>query len=95
MHVKKINTVITAISTAAITTEATLGFAAGLQKVEDSVNNIQATLETIGLAVVTIAFIWAGYKWLFKHSSISELMPVIGGALLIGGATEFATFFVN
>lgn len=84
------NTLLLAVITSINTADA-----AGLQKVEGFINDLQAVLEGVAVAVVTIAFIWAGYKFLFKHASLAELMPVIGGAIVIGAAAEFASFFVS
>jgi type IV secretion system protein VirB2/type IV secretion system protein PtlA len=69
--------------------------AGGLARVTSTVNNVQTFLQGLALAVVTIALMWAGYKWLFKHATIDSLMPVIGGGILIGGAVEFASFLVG
>ncbi len=69
--------------------------AGGLARVTTTVDNVQTFLQGLALAVVTIAFMWAGYKWLFKHATIDSLMPVIGGGILIGGAVEFASFLVG
>lgn len=69
--------------------------AGGLARVTTTVTNLQTFLQGLALAVVTIAFMWAGYKWLFKHATIDSLMPVIGGGILIGGAVEFASFLVG
>ena len=69
--------------------------AGGLARVTTTINNLQSFMQGLALAVVTIAFMWAGYKWLFKHATIDSLMPVIGGGILIGGAVEFSSFLVG
>ena len=46
-------------------------------------------------AVVTIAIMWAGYKFLFKHADIAEVGKILAGGLLIGGAAELARYIVG
>jgi type IV secretion system protein VirB2/type IV secretion system protein PtlA len=70
-------------------------FAQGLSKVNTLVDNILGVLRGVSLGVVTIAFIWAGYKFLFKSAEIGECLKILGGGLLIAGASEFAGFLLN
>lgn len=67
----------------------------GLSKVNDFMDDILKMLQGLSLAVVTIAFIWAGYKFLFQHADIMEVLKIVGGGILIGGAGGLASFFVS
>jgi hypothetical protein len=69
--------------------------AGGLGKVNSFMDDIVGVLHGISAAVVTIAVMWAGYKYLFKHSDITECAKILGGGLLIGGAGEIAAFLVG
>ena len=67
----------------------------GLTKVGGLVDKITGALTAISVGVVTIAIIWAGYKFLFKNADMRECLMIIGGGLLIGGAAELANFLLN
>ncbi|HET9239208.1 MAG TPA: TrbC/VirB2 family protein [Oligoflexus sp.] len=67
----------------------------GLQKVNTFVQNVLLVLRGISISVVTIAIMWAGYKFLFKHAEITEVGKILGGGLLIGGAAELAAYLLS
>jgi len=69
--------------------------AQGFNKVNTTVNNVNAILVTISIAVVTIAIIWAGFKMIFQGARLADVANVLIGGTLIGGAAAFATFIVN
>ncbi|WP_226470228.1 TrbC/VirB2 family protein [Luteimonas panaciterrae] len=52
--------------------------------------NINTILNIASIAVVTIAIIFAGYQIAFAHKRISDVAPILIGAVLIGGAAQFA-----
>ena len=58
----------------------------GLDKVNTFVENVLVVLRGISIGVVTIAIMWAGYKFLFKHADMAECGKILAGGLLIGGA---------
>src|SRR5262245_9870765 len=64
--------------------------AQGLAKVNTLLDQVLTVLRGASVAVVTIAIIWAGYKFLFKHAEIGECAKILGGGILIGGAAEIA-----
>lgn len=70
-------------------------FAQGLEKVNTFMNNVVAVLRGASLAVVTIAIMWAGYKYLFKHADIAEVGKILAGGLLIGGAAQLAAYLLG
>lgn len=67
----------------------------GLEKVNTFVDHVLVVLSGVSTAVVTIAIIWAGYKFLFKQADIAECGKILAGGLLIGGAAELATYLLT
>lgn len=67
----------------------------GLSKVNTFVQNVSVVLSGASIAVVTIAIMWAGYKFLFKHADITEVGKILGGGLVIGGAGEIAAYLLS
>lgn len=67
----------------------------GLDKVNTFMDNVLSVLRGVSITVVTIAIIWAGYKFLFKHADIAEVGKILAGGLLIGGAAELARFLLG
>ncbi|QQP97415.1 TrbC/VirB2 family protein [Lysobacter enzymogenes] len=69
--------------------------AAGAKKsVSDFMNNLNALLNIISIAVVTIAVIFAGYGIAFAHKRLSDVLPILLGAFFIGGAAQLAKMIV-
>ena len=66
----------------------------GLDKVNTFVDNILTVLRGISIGVVTIAIMWAGYKFLFKQADMAECGKILAGGLLIGGAAELAGYLL-
>lgn len=66
------------------TTTATCGF----------LGTVSVVLNSISVVVVTIAIIFTGYKVAFAHARISEVAPVLIGAVLIGAASQIAKIFL-
>ncbi|EMP3151380.1 TrbC/VirB2 family protein [Salmonella enterica] len=67
----------------------------GLDKVNTFMDNVLSILRGVSITVVTIAIMWAGYKFLFKHADIAESAKILAGGLLIGGAAELARFLLS
>jgi len=67
----------------------------GLQKVNTFMDNVLAVLRGISITVVTIAIMWAGYKFLFKHADMAECAKILAGGLLIGGASELSRWMLG
>lgn len=70
-------------------------FAAGFDKINDTVTNVNAILVTVSIAVVTIAIIWAGFKMIFQGARLADVSNVLIGGTLIGGAGAMAAFIVS
>ncbi|QBC45889.1 TrbC/VirB2 family protein [Iodobacter fluviatilis] len=69
--------------------------AGGLEKVNTFLDNILGVLNGASIAVVTIAIIWAGYKFLFKNAEKEEIIKIVSAGLLIGGAGQLAVFLLG
>lgn len=69
--------------------------AGGLDKVDTFAENLLTVLRGVSITVVTIAIMWAGYKFLFKHADIAECGKILAGGLLIGGAAELAAYLLT
>lgn len=70
-------------------------FAQGVEKVESFLDNVENLMRTVSITVVTIAVMWAGYKYLFKHADLAEVGKILAGGLLIGGSAELARFLLG
>lgn len=57
-------------------------------------SNINKILNAISIIVVTIAVVFAGYQIAFAHKRISDVAPVLIGAILIGAAGQIAKMFL-
>ena len=67
------------------TIAATCGFASSINKI----------LNAISIIVVTIAIVFSGYQIAFAHKRISDISPVLIGAVLIGAAGQIAKMFLS
>jgi type IV secretion system protein VirB2 len=67
----------------------------GLSSVSTLLTTIQTTLNAISVGVCIIAIIWCGYKFMFLHAQFMDLVPIIGGALLIAGASQIANMILG
>lgn len=56
------------------------------------IDTIVNVLQYSGVAVVSLAIVWAGYKMIFQHARWTDVATVVLGALLIGGASVIATW---
>lgn len=63
-------------------------------KVNSFFTSIQGILNTVSVVVITIAIIFAGYQIAFAHKRISDVAPILIGALLIGGASQIAAMLL-
>ena len=66
----------------------------GIDKVNDFMQNLSTALYGIGAVVLTIAFMWAGFKVMFQGQTLREVAPVFIGGVLVGSASALAAFFV-
>ena len=64
--------------------------AADLNSVNSLLDKIAQVLKGAGIAVVTIAFMVAGYKIIFGGSTVREVTPIVIGGIIIGSAAYLA-----
>jgi type IV secretion system protein VirB2 len=57
-------------------------------------SNINKILNAISIVIVTIAIVFSGYQIAFAHKRISDVSPVLIGAVLIGAAGQIAKMFL-
>lgn len=57
--------------------------------------SILSLLNAASVVVVTIAVIFSGYQIAFAHKRISDVAPVMIGAILIGAASQIAKMFLS
>ncbi|MGN6738813.1 TrbC/VirB2 family protein [Dyella sp.] len=57
-------------------------------------SSVNKVLNAISIVVVTIAVIFSGYQIAFAHKRISDVAPVMIGAILIGAAGQIAKMFL-
>jgi type IV secretion system protein VirB2 len=69
--------------------------AAGFDKINDTVVNVNTILVTVSVAVVTIAIIWAGFKMIFQGARLADVANVLIGGTLVGGAGAMAAYIVS
>jgi type IV secretion system protein VirB2 len=62
----------------------TCGFASSINKI----------LNAVSVVVVTMAIIFSGYQIAFAHKRISDVAPILIGAILIGAASQIAKMFL-
>ncbi|PKF50217.1 TrbC/VirB2 family protein [Enterovibrio nigricans] len=67
----------------------------GLDKVNNFMDNIAGILRGASVITVTVAVMWAGYKFLFTNANVMEVGKIVIAGLLIGGAAEIARYIVG
>lgn len=69
--------------------------AGGLDKVNTFVENITTALFGVGVAVLTIAIMWAGYKVMFQGQTLQSVAPTLIGGILVGAASTLASYLLG
>ncbi len=67
----------------------------GLEKVQEVANTFQVGLAAAAITIVTIAFMWVGFKMIFRGARFEDVALVAIGGIVIGGAAGFASLFVG
>lgn len=73
----------------------TLFAAGGIDKVNSFLENLSVALYAIGAIVLTIAFMWAGFKIMFQGQTLREVAPVFIGGVLVGSASAIAGYIIS
>ena len=69
--------------------------AGGIDKVNTFAQNLSIALYGIGAAVLTIAFMWAGFKVMFQGQTLREVAPVFIGGVIVGSASAIAAYLIS
>ncbi|WP_104722722.1 TrbC/VirB2 family protein [Helicobacter mesocricetorum] len=69
--------------------------AGGIDKVNTFMQNLGTALYAIGAIVLTIAFMWAGFKVMFQGQTLREVAPVFIGGVLVGSASAIAGYIIS
>ena len=69
--------------------------AGGLDKVNNFMQNLSTALYGVGAVVLTIAFMWAGFKIMFQGQTLREVAPVFIGGVLVGAASSIAAYIIS
>ncbi|WP_150137767.1 TrbC/VirB2 family protein [Candidatus Enterovibrio escicola] len=70
-------------------------YAGGLNKINNFMENIANILRGASIITVTVAVMWAGYKFLFMQANVMEVGKIVIAGLLIGGAAEISRYIVG
>lgn len=63
-------------------------------QVNTVLTRINTMLTAAGVAIVTLAILWAGYKVMFAGARFADIAHIFIGAILIGGAATFAAWLL-
>ena len=69
--------------------------AGGLDKVNTFMEHLSTALYGVGAVVLTIAFMWAGFKIMFQGQTLREVAPVFIGGILVGAASSIAAYIIS
>lgn len=69
--------------------------AAGLDDIKGFLTEVHTALKGVGVIVVTIAFVIAGYKIIFGGQTVREVAPIVIGGLVIGAASYLAGLIIK
>ena len=67
----------------------------GIDKVTDFMQTLSTALYGIGAVVLTIAFMWAGFKVMFQGQTLREVAPVFIGGVIVGSASAIAAYIIS
>lgn len=83
-------TIALSIATALATFQSAYAQGGGLDFVNDTTETILSTVQGIGLAVTTLAVLFAGISFLFFRMDGATALKVIAGGAIIGSAAAIA-----
>ena len=69
--------------------------AGGLDKVNSLMTTVSNALYAVGVVVLTIAIMWAGFKIMFQGQTLREVAPPLLGEILIGAASGIAGLLIS
>lgn len=69
--------------------------AGGLDKVNTLMSSISSALYAVGVVVLTIAIMWAGFKIMYQGQTLREVAPPLLGGILVGAASGIAGLLIS
>lgn len=90
----RLRSALLALSLAGAASPALAG-AGGLGKITTTFTELQTVMLALGVIVMTIAIMWAGYKMMFQHARWGDIAYIVIGGILVGGAVAFAGWFME
>ncbi|OBV30140.1 conjugal transfer protein TraC [Helicobacter sp. CLO-3] len=69
--------------------------AGGLDKVNSLMSVVSTALYAVGVVVLTIAIMWAGFKIMFQGQTLREVAPPLLGGILVGAASGIAGLLIS
>lgn len=69
--------------------------AAGIEKVNKTMEMLSSALQVIGIPLATIGLMWGGYKMQFQGASFADIAPKFGGMVLAGAASTIAGYVMG
>jgi len=71
-------------------------YAGGLPtQVQSQLSALSTFLSGLGVVIVTIGLLWAGFRMIFQAAKFSEIAHIFIGAVVIGAASGIAAFMVG
>ena len=61
-----------------------------LGKSQDILQQVADGLKALGVVIITIALMWAGYKIAFRSAQLTEVAMPLAGGIIIGSAALIA-----
>ena len=65
---------------------------ASTDKVEQGIENLVSLLTAVGVGIISVAIMIAGYKMAFSGARLSDVSNILIGGLLAGGASGLAAW---
>jgi type IV secretion system protein VirB2 len=94
-HISPIKRIVAVLAVHIAMASQSPALAAGFDKINDTVVNVNTILVTISVAVVSIAIMWAGFKMIFHGARLTDVANVLIGGTLVGGASAMASYIVS
>lgn len=69
-------------------------FADGFGKAKNLLTKIQNGLHGLALVIITVAFLWVGYRVMWLGDTVRDCSKVIIGAIIVASASEIAALLI-
>jgi len=93
-RVQKARAALLAAALTILTSPAFAG-APGFDRVNTVFTNVNTALIAAGVAIMTMAILWCGYKITFKGASFEDISKPLIGGIVLGAAPTLAGFLMS